>query len=131
MRNRYSSAVIFDVDGPLLDLTVEADGTIEAQYDNGESVVLGALALATFPAQTGLDKVGGNLYQQTIGSGDPAMGRAGEGGRGQTIGYSLERSNVDLEEEFVQMIQAQRAYQANSGVIRASDQSLQVLTNLV
>jgi len=115
----------------ITNVAVDPNGTIAAQYYNGEERVLGQLALADFPGENGLARLGGNLFVPTRESGDPAMGAPGSGGRGQTIGYALERSNVDMEEEFVQMIQTQRSYQANAGVIRSSDQSLQVLVNLV
>ena len=91
----------------------------------------GRLAVATFAAEGGLERMGGNLYKATLTSGDPALAAAGQGIRGTTSGYTLERSNVDLEDEFVAMIQAQRSYQANAGVIRTADENLQQLVNLV
>ncbi|MEO0601711.1 MAG: flagellar basal body rod C-terminal domain-containing protein, partial [Myxococcota bacterium] len=67
----------------------------------------------------------------TFASGPATHGQANAGGRGRLTGYSLERSNVDLEREFVDMIQVQRTYQANAGVIRTADDTLQELVNLV
>jgi flagellar hook protein FlgE len=117
--------------GDLVSLNVDPDGTIVGQYNNGEDRVMAQLAVATFSAQGGLERMGGNLYKANLTSGDPAIAAAGEGTRGSVSGYTLERSNVDLEHEFVSMIQSQRAYQANAGVIRTADETLQNLVNLV
>ncbi len=117
--------------GTLDSLSVEADGTIRGYYTNGEDQALGRIAVATFASSGGLDRVGGNLYRATAASGDPAIGVAGVGGRGTTSGNALETSNVDLEDQFVAMIQAQRSYQANTGVIQSADQALQQLMQLV
>ncbi|MEQ1572036.1 MAG: flagellar hook protein FlgE [Myxococcota bacterium] len=117
--------------GTLDGLRVEADGTLIGTYSNGEEQALGQLATATFASNAGLDRVGGNLYRANANSGDPAMGVAGSGGRGTVAGYALEGSNVELEEQFVHMIQAQRSYQANTGVISTADEALQQLINLV
>ena len=117
--------------GSLTALAVDDEGVIRGQYTNGQEMILGQIAVATFDAESGLSRVGGNMYQATFASGDPAVGVAGSGGRGTTVGYALEQSNVDLEHEFVDMIQAQRSYQANAGVIRTADETLQELVNLV
>lgn len=115
----------------LTGLSVADDGTILGQYDNGEEQVLGQVALARFAANDGLSRMGGNLYGATLASGDPALDVAGTGGRGAISGFALESSNVDLENEFVSMIQSQRSYQANASTVRASDESLQTLVQLV
>ncbi len=117
--------------GNLTSLTVDPDGLIRGQYTNGEERSLGQVGVATFAAEGGLERIGGNLFRATLNSGDPAMGAAGSGSRGTLNGYALERSNVDLEDEFVAMIQTQRSYQANAGVIRTADETLQELVNLV
>jgi flagellar hook protein FlgE len=117
--------------GVIDSLRVEDDGTIVGLYSNGQAQDLGQIAVATFPSNSGLDRVGGNLYRATLESGEPALGAAGTGSRGTTSGYALEASNVDLEDEFVSMIQAQRSYQANTGVIRTADEALQQLIQLV
>jgi flagellar hook protein FlgE len=119
---------------PLSNITnvqVDRDGSIMASYYNGEQRKLGQVGVAIFPSQEGLRRAGGNLFVPTRESGTSALGPAGKGGRGDIIGYATEGSNVDMEEEFVGMIQTQRTYQANAGVIRSSDSSLQVLVNLV
>ncbi|MBN2799927.1 MAG: flagellar hook protein FlgE [Deltaproteobacteria bacterium] len=117
--------------GNLLEVQVNSDGVVTGQYSNGQEKILGQVALALFPAESGLQRLGGNLFRKTLQSGDAAMGAAGVGGRGAVAGYALERSNVELEDEFVSMIQAQRTYQANAGVVRSADEALQVLVNLV
>jgi flagellar hook protein FlgE len=117
--------------GALDSLRVEQDGTVTGVYTNGEELALGQIALATFDANAGLSRVGGNLFRATSESGEPALGVAGVGGRGSTSGYALEGSNVELEDQFVRMIQAQRTYQANTGVIRTADEALQQLIQLV
>lgn len=117
--------------GTLDSLSVESDGTIVGQYTNGQTSTLGQVATATFASDAGLERVGGNLFQATLASGDPAVGVAGTGGRGTLAGFALESSNVELEDQFVRMIQAQRVYQANTGVIRTADEALQQLIQLV
>ncbi|MFT7518345.1 MAG: flagellar hook protein FlgE [Kiritimatiellia bacterium] len=132
---KVSSAISFQQDGYstafLTSLNVEGDGTIVGQYDNGESQTLGQIAIASFGADDGLNRMGGNLYTSSLASGDATLGAAGTGGRGNLSGFALEQSNVDLENEFVSMIQSQRSYQANASTVRSSDESLQTLVNLV
>lgn len=115
----------------ILDLRVDPDGRVAAVYGNGQERLLGAVAVAQFDAESGLDRVGGNLFRATRWSGDPTLGLAGTAGRGDVVSRALEASSVDLEDEFVAMIQAQRSYQANAGVIRTTDETLQELVNLV
>ena len=117
--------------GSLAGLRVEKDGTIMAAYTNGEETTVGQVAVATFAAEDALERMGGNLFRDSINTGDPALGAAGTGGRGEINGYALEGSNVELEDEFVAMIRAQRSYQANTGVITTVNQTLQELVNLV
>jgi flagellar hook protein FlgE len=117
--------------GELLSLSVADDGIITGTYTNGEERILGQAAIATFQAEWGLDRAGNNLFSSTVDSGDPAIGVAGTGGRGTITGSALEKSNVNLEEQFVQMITSQRSYQANASVISAADETLQRLVSLV
>ena len=117
--------------GDLVGVQVDPDGIVRGQYTNGQDRVLAQVGLATFSAEAGLDRIGGNLYRSTLVSGDPAMGVPGSGSRGTTSGYTLERSNVDLEDEFVNLIQMQRSYQANAGVVSTADETLQELVQLV
>jgi flagellar hook protein FlgE len=117
--------------GSLSRLEVAQDGTITGSFTNGENLVLGQVALATFTAQSGLVREGGTLFSASQAAGDPAVGAAASGDRGTLSGNALESSNVDLEDEFVSMITAQRMYQANAKVITAADESLQTLVNLI
>ena len=89
------------------------------------------MALAEFPAKGGLKRAGSGLYTTTAATGEVQMGVAGTGGRGAVYGYSLEKSNVDLESQFVEMIQTQRSYQANARVVNTASDTLQELINLV
>ena len=117
--------------GTLTTIEVDSDGTIYGTYTNGQEIALGQVALADFSAPSGLDRVGGSLFSATVASGDPAIGVAGTGGRGDIFGSAVEGSNVELEEQFVKMITAQRSYQANSRVFSANSDLLQELVNLV
>ncbi len=110
--------------GTLTGVQVDKDGIIHGIYTNGEIKPLAKLAIAKFLNPWGLAKEGKNLFAQTVQSGDAIMGAAGTGGRGQIVSNALEHSNVDIAEEFVKLIMAQRAFQANSRVITTSDQLL-------
>ena len=98
-------------------------------YSNGQVQLLGQIALANFNNPEGLTKVGENLYQVSNNSGVPNVGIAGQD-MGTINGGTLEMSNVDLSEEFTEMIVAQRGFQANTRIITTSDEILQELVNL-
>ncbi len=117
--------------GVLLSLDVNTDGIITGSYSNGEELTMGQVALARFQSNQGLDRVGGNLYRETVDSNSPAVGAPDTGGRGTIAGNALEESNVDLEEQFVHMITSQRSYQANARVVNTANETLQELVNLV
>jgi len=117
--------------GDLSNLTIDAEGVITGVYSNGENVILGQVALATFSSDVGMERIGGNLYHASQDAGAPAMGTPDSGGRGTVNAYALEKSNVNLEDEFVHMIEAQRAYQSNARVISTANETLQELVNLV
>jgi len=117
--------------GVLEALRVDQDGIIFGQYTNGQEQALGQVAVATFQAESGLERLGSNLFQDDNLSGQASLGVAGTGGRGTITGFALESSNVELEEQFVNMIRTQRMYQANTGVIRTADEALQTLIQLV
>ena len=117
--------------GNLSSINTDSEGMISAVYSNGKELVLGQLASAMFKSEAGLERTGGNMFRATLASGDAALGAANVGGRGSMQGYALERSNVELEDEFVNMIQTQRAYQANASTIRTADENLQRLIQLV
>ena len=116
--------------GTLQSFTINADGTLLGSFSNGLKQALGRVSLATFTNPSGLEKNGGSLFGTTVNSGDPQIGAAGSGGRGELSGGTLEMSNVDLSAEFTNLIIAQRGFQANSRVITTSDELLQELVNL-
>jgi flagellar hook protein FlgE len=117
--------------GELASLTVTDDGTVVGSYTNGEQVDVGRVGIATFGGEGGLERVGNALFRAGPDAGDPAIGVANSGGRGSIAGNALEKSNVDLETEFVSMITAQRSYQANSKVISTANDTLQTLLQLI
>ena len=116
--------------GNLQGIRVDADGSILGSYSNGEEVALGRVALARFASNQGLENVGGNMFQATGLSGEPVLGGANNGGRGAIFGGALEQSNVDLASEFVNLITAQRGYQANARTITTADQVYAETVNL-
>ncbi len=117
--------------GSLSDLNVGADGSIVGTYSNGQVRRLFQIPVAEFANPAGLSKVGGNLFQATINSGDfDGIGVEAGAAGGAINGGMLEMSNVDLSTEFTEMITTQRGFQANSRVITTSDEMLQELVNL-
>jgi flagellar hook protein FlgE len=110
--------------GMIDNITILPDGTIQATFGAGQTVSVGQLAMATFNNPKGLVKLGSNRYGESQSAGLPNVGTAGTGGRGTLIGSALEQSNVDIAQEFTQMILAQRGYQANSKTITVSDELL-------
>lgn len=118
--------------GELQDFSIGSDGVITGVYSNGQSQALGMIALANFTNPAGLEKIGNNLYIATANSGKFTGGVvAGTGGTGALSAGTLEMSNVDLAGQFSEMMITQRAYQANSKVISASDEILQTLIGMV
>jgi flagellar hook protein FlgE len=115
--------------GSLKNLTIE-NGALTGVFTNGQTRALGQVALARFVAPTGLKKLGRNLYAASSDSGQPLVGMAGTSGLGRVLSNMLELSNVDLAEEFVKMISAQRGFQANSRIITTTDELMQELVNL-
>lgn len=116
--------------GDLRSFTIDTTGTIVGSYSNGQTKNIAQVALVTFRNPAGLLAVGENLYQYTPNSGDPAEGTPGTEARGTIIPGALEMSNVDLSQEFTEMIATQRGFQANSRIITTSDEMLQELVNL-
>jgi flagellar hook protein FlgE len=108
--------------GMIDNLSIAADGSIVATFGAGQTVAVGQLALASFNNPKGLVKLGSNRFGESQAAGIPNVGVAGTGGRGTLIGSALEQSNVDIAQEFTQMILAQRGYQANSKTITVSDE---------
>ena len=116
--------------GQLTGVSVDNTGKLIAQYSNGQTKAAGQVELATFRNVQGLTPLGGNGWKQTAASGGPTVGVAGDGNLGVLNSGSLEESNVDLTAELVQMITAQRDYQANAQTIKTMDQAMQTLVNL-
>ena len=116
--------------GELTGLNIGDDGIITARYSNGETQSAGKIALADFRNIQGLVPMGGNAWAATSESGLPVQGAPGEGKFGILRSGALEESNVDLTAELVNMMTAQRAYQANAQTIKTQDQVLQTLVNL-
>jgi flagellar hook protein FlgE len=116
--------------GSLQAFSISPDGTLVGTFSNGLRQNLGQIAMASFNNPPGLEKVGNTAFRATVNSGLAQLGVAGNGGRGALAGGSLEMSNVDLAQEFTNLIVAQRGFQANSKVITASDEILQDLVNL-
>lgn len=116
--------------GSLLSYNIGIDGTIQGVYDNGMVMNLARVAVANFQNPSGLAQVGSSLFQESNNSGDAVVGAPGDQGMGSILPGSLEMSNVDLSEEFTDMIVTQRGFQANSRVITTSDEMLQELVNL-
>lgn len=116
--------------GKLDSLSIDGEGKIICRFTNGMQDHKATIALASFINPVGLEKVGSNLFAGTWNSGDAEVGSAGSGERGVIASNSLEMSNVDLSNEFTEMIVAQRGFQANSRIITTSDEILQELVNL-
>ena len=111
-------------------MAIGSDGKITFVGEDGENYYAGQLVLAKFPNAEGLTKEGSNYYSISSNSGDPTFAAGTDEGMGKVVSGSLEMSNVDLSEEFTEMIVAQRGFQANSRIITTSDEILQELVNL-
>lgn len=116
--------------GNLQGFNVDSSGKITGVYSNGLNQLIGQIAIATFANPAGLQRIGDNLFINTVNSGDAEIGVAGSGSRGTISQGTLEMSNVDLAKEFTDMIVTQRGYQANARVITSSDELLQDLVNI-
>ena len=116
--------------GQLTGFSIAADGTVEARYSNGKTLGTAKIALADFRNPQGLAAVGNNLYRYTPASGPAAVGQAGTGNLGVLQGSALEESNIDITQQLVAMIEAQRAYQANAQSIKTQDQVQAAVVNL-
>jgi flagellar hook protein FlgE len=131
-----TDARVFDTDGQTagaltsLSYTVSDTGQIIGVYSNGLKQVLGQIAMATFKNVNGLEKTGDSMYRSTVNSGYAQVGQPGGAGMGQVISGALEMSNVDLAQEFTNLVIAQRGFQANSRVITTSDEILQELVSM-
>lgn len=129
-----SNAAVTDSDGypqgSLDTFSIGPTGEIFGIFTNGMSKTIGQVALAVFKNPAGLEKTAENMYQVTPNSGDPIVGLPGSSGLGSINSGTLEMSNVDISNEFAEMISTQRGFQANSRIITTSDEMLQELVNL-
>ena len=105
-------------------------GILTAVYDNGEAMDVAQVAVAKFENNEGLYKLGRNLLKESKESGQAAVGKPGEGGRGEILSQSLETSNVDLANEFVNLMTGQRNFAANAKTLTTADQMLQEVLNI-
>ena len=115
--------------GNMISVAIQTDGKIVSSYDNGDTLVIGQIAVAQFANAAGLEKIGDNLFASTLNSGDANTNDITAFGDNMSSGV-LEMSNVDLATEFTNMIVTQRGYQANSRVITTSDTMIEELLNL-
>ena len=116
--------------GYLENFKIDQSGLITGVYSNGTNRTIGQVALASFVNPAGLEKAGESTYAVTNNSGEANIGPSGIAGKGKFISGALEMSNVDLAEQFTDMIVTQRGFQANSKTIQTSDQMLQELMTL-
>jgi flagellar hook protein FlgE len=116
--------------GRLTGFDVSDNGLISGRYTNGQANTLGQVVLGNFANPQGLRSMGDNLWQETAESGGPVIGSPQTGSLGSLQSASVEDSNVDLTQELVAMITAQRSYQANAQTIKTQDQVLQTIVNL-
>ena len=116
--------------GRLAGLAVDGEGVIFARYTNGQAEVLGQVALANFSNPEGLTPLGGTAWGESFDSGDPTVGSPQTGSFGQLIASALEDSNVDISEELVGLIIAQRNFQASAKTIETVDQITQTILNI-
>ena len=116
--------------GRLTGIEVSSEGIVNARYTNGVSTALGQVALTTFANPQGMQPLGNNGWAETSESGQARRGAAGSSEFGLVQGGALEASNVDLTEQLVNMITAQRNFQANAQMISTQDQVTQTVINI-
>jgi flagellar hook protein FlgE len=116
--------------GLLTSISIEANGVIMARSSNGQSRPAGQVEVATFRNPQGLQPIGDNAWARTFASGDPIGGVPGDGSLGVLQAGALEESNIDLTGELVEMMTAQRIYQANAQTIKTQDAVMQTLVNM-
>ena len=112
------------------DISISPEGVVTATLEDGEVEEIGQFMLARFINPAGLESLGGNLYQETAGSGFPQEGFPGEEGIGSVRQGFLEGSNVNIAEEMVNMIIAQRAYETNSKSVQSTDEMMSITNNM-
>jgi flagellar hook protein FlgE len=113
--------------GQLTSIQIDKSGTVQGVFTNGQTRAIAQVGVARVAAPDQLERTGSNLYAVTTASGEAVMGAAGDGGRGFISPGTLEQSNVDIADQFVRMIAAQRNFEANSKIISTADQLLSEL----
>ncbi len=116
--------------GRLTNLEIDNYGSVKAGYSNGTNVTLGKIIIANFNNNSGLKQIGNSTFMSTANSGDPELGEAAEDGFGNILSGSLERSNVDITEELVNLITAQRNYQAAAKAMETTTSMTQTIINI-
>lgn len=116
--------------GTLAGLTFNDDGTLSAVYSNGQNVSLAQIAMAKFENPEGMFKLGQNRYRESRLSGQPTIGAPQSGGRGSVSSKTIESSTTDIANEFINLMTAQRNFQANSKVISTADEMMQEVLNI-
>lgn len=117
--------------GSFRDLTIDSQGNITLNYDNGARKTEFQVPLVSFSNPNGLQPQNGNAYSTTVASGTPGIQSPGDNGTGTIVPSSIEGSNVDIASEFTKLIQTQRAYEANTKVVTTTDTLLQETNNLI
>jgi flagellar hook protein FlgE len=117
--------------GSYKNFSVDAAGVISAAFSNGQTQIIGQIAVASVTNVEGLTVLGGNKYQTTASSGAASVGAPGAGGRGSIEDDTLEQSNVDISTEFANLIVAQRAFEANSKTVTTFDTVTQETINMI
>ena len=116
--------------GRLIGINVDSTGVVQARFTNGRSLPLGQIAIANFANPQGLQALGGTSWSETFASGQPLNGQAGNSGFGLIQSGALEQSNVDITAQLVNMITAQRNFQANAQMIQTQDQITQAVIQI-
>jgi flagellar hook protein FlgE len=116
--------------GRLIGMDIDSTGVVQARFTNGRSIPLGQVAIANFANPQGLQQLGDTSWAETFGSGQVLRGQAGNSGFGLVQSGALEASNVDITEQLVNMITAQRNFQANAQMISTSDAITQTIINI-
>ena len=120
----------FQVDENVSDIKINKEGLVVAKQNTGESVELGSIQLVKFVNPGGLKALGNNMYAESEASGAPIIGSPSLEGFGELQQYYLEASNVDIVDEMISMITAQRAYEINSKTVQTVEQMMQMANNL-
>jgi flagellar hook protein FlgE len=116
--------------GRLIGMDIDSTGVVQARFTNGRSIGLGQVAVANFANPQGLQQLGDTSWAETFGSGQVLRGQAGNSGFGLVQSGALEASNVDITEQLVNMITAQRNFQANAQMISTADAITQTIINI-